>query len=152
MTANNIVFLILLIIPFELIGQTIKFDYDLNGNRISRILIPIQLKSGNIEFPIQEPDKLAIAENKEYEIKGEIKIKIYPNPTKGILKIEIFNLLNDSKTDLRLFDLSGHVLLNKTDLSPQYDLDISMHKNGVYILRILIENTIYNWKIIKNSN
>jgi hypothetical protein len=141
---------VFLFLTYGLFGQTINFNYDLNGNRISRVLISGQLKSETINFPVEEPDKLAIEENQNETVPdGETSIKIYPNPTKGILKIEIINFPTEAKTALKLFDLSGLELISINNLSPAYELNLNNYKDGIYILRILINNAVTNWKIIK---
>jgi hypothetical protein len=137
---------------FSINGQNTKivYSYDENGNRTSRILVSQQLKSAIINFPVTEPSKLTIAEDKKENI-GELEttIRVYPNPTKGILKVEIMNLPENSKSDLKLYDLSGKILINQKNLNPVFDLDISSFRDGIYILRIELDKLINNWKIIK---
>ena len=73
-----------------LLGQTVYYSHDEAGNRYLRtIIMPTQatMKSAKVntvdtlkEEKVQDPleDQL-----------GDVKIKIYPNPTRGILKIEM---------------------------------------------------------------
>jgi hypothetical protein len=151
MTTKRLILFFLLFLPLDLYCQTIRFNYDANGNRITRTLIPLQLKSAIIDFPVQYPDKLDITDKqKESILEGELRIKIYPNPTKGILKIEIINLPEEEIPALRLYDLSGLELINLNNLSPIYNLDISNYIDGIYILRIIINDKVTNWKVIKN--
>jgi hypothetical protein len=151
MILKRIIILLFLIIPLNLLCQTVKFTYDSNGNRTSMVLIPVQLKSGTINFPILDPDKLALSQNQKEPIpEGQPFVKIYPNPTKGILKIEIFNYKDESSTSLKLFDLSGVELISLNKLNPNFDLNLSLKNNGVYILKIMIDDLMFNWKIIKN--
>jgi hypothetical protein len=149
MASKKLLILFLTFIPLFSVGQTLRFEYDAIGNRISRTLIPLQLKSGNIGFPITDPDKLELPEKETFSA-DEAQIKIYPNPTKGILRIEITNCPGEAKIELSLFDLSGSKLMEMQNLSPVYNLDISNRKNGIYILKVFINNRISNWKIIKN--
>jgi YD repeat-containing protein len=133
--------------------QTITYSYDDNGNRVSRTLVTEQLKSAVINFPVNKADELAPAEDqKEKLIEGETKIRIYPNPTRGIVKVEILNLPEDANSKLMLYNLSGVLLLDENNLNQFSELDISRFKDGIYILRIVINGIITNWKIIKNTN
>jgi hypothetical protein len=132
--------------------QTIYYGYDTNGNRTSRVLVTEQLKSAKINFPVTEPEKLALTRDQKEDITDmESGIRIYPNPTSGILKVEILNLPNGAKTDLKIYNLSGLELINRQDLPSVFELDISRLKDGIYILRIAINETGANWKIIKNT-
>lgn len=131
--------------------QTIHYSYDLNGNRTERVLSTEQLKSAMIDFPVKEADKLEPAEKQKDKLNdAETSVRIYPNPTRGILKVEIINLPENARTDLKFYDFSGVVLINQRNLNPAFDLDISRYKDGIYILRITINDVITNWKVIKN--
>ena len=63
----------------------------------------------------------------------ENTIKIYPNPTKNILNIEIFY---KGKTQLRLFNIKGQQLLENEMNSTSLQWDISALSSGLYFLKI----------------
>ena len=68
---------------------------------------------------------------------GEIDsiIKMYPNPTDGILKIDA-----QQNVSVLLFDLLGKQLLNTSLTTGLNTIDIASFDTGVYFVRIAIEN------------
>lgn len=154
----------LVIILFQginLFSQTIAYTYDANGNRISRTLIVEQLQSKSVFFPASENETLGLVEfngnkeTKDMKIKDvstndeEINVNVYPNPNKGILKIEISNLPPESRKQLRLYDLSGIELIVRKDFDRYTELNINNLKDGVYFLRINIDDVLFDFKVIK---
>lgn len=121
----------------------IGFTYDDSGNRTKRELINLN-KSASIsglsgkEWDDPLLDKLSTLE-----------IKIYPNPTKGKIKIEIPQINNSLKGTIEVFDTNGRLVLNKTDINPSNVIDIHQVKNGFYFLKIHYLEETLQWKIIK---
>lgn len=83
------------------------------------------------------------------EMLSDKDIRIYPNPTKGRLKIEIAGYENSDRCVLRIFNTSGQQILSTHASSPWTELDISSRANGIYILYISLNNKETTWKIIK---
>lgn len=79
------------------------------------------------------------------EINPLTKIKIYPNPTNEILFIE--NNLNSTIDKIVLTDISGKIILEEKDNFSE--INMGNIENGIYILNISSENSIYNYKIVK---
>jgi len=72
-------------------------------------------------------------------------IQIYPNPSSGIVNIDIKN--NHNTTEFAVFNILGEEILNKKiDKSGKMLLDLSTYKKGVYIIKI----TSNNQSLIKN--
>jgi hypothetical protein len=61
------------------------------------------------------------------------KIRIYPNPTNDIIKIE--GLTKNENTIIKLYDLQGKLILSR-ELKEKGSIDISDLNNGVYVIRI----------------
>lgn len=150
-----------------LFGQRVEYSYDDNGNRTGRTLIVEQLQSQSINFPVVNPRALKTVENsktKETENKtkeaveeikpesGEIKANVYPNPNRGIINIDISNMPLNSKNELRIYDLNGNQLIIKKDFERSSQVDLSKYKDGIYILRMRINESFFDWKIIKESH
>jgi hypothetical protein len=172
MNLKRIILLSLVLFQLSnLFCQNVDFSYDDNGNRISRILTVEQLKQNTVVFPVINPKSLKILENvkgsegteysKDSETEastterirsedGKIVILIYPNPTKGIIKIDISNMPPESNSEMRLYDLSGMELVVKRNFDSFSEIDISLFKDGIYILRIKINDRMTDWKIVKN--
>jgi hypothetical protein len=159
--------LIVLLIPTaSLFSQEIVYTYYNNGNRHTRTLTVQRQESGSSQLPTISRKSLntSATETSESKTKGsevamtERKIsegsmttKIYPNPTKGILKIETLNMPLQSKTEMRLYNSSGAELTVIKNFESYYELDISQVKDGLYILRIKINDTVTDWKVVKNT-
>ena len=77
---------------------------------------------------------------------------IYPNPTQGNATLEV-TLLNDSKINVSIFDISGKEILNVLNGNlnageNQLELNTSNLSNGIYYTKISGENTIKTIKFI----
>lgn len=79
---------------------------------------------------------------------AEQEIRIYPNPTKGLLRIDIPNL-DGANITLDVFDSHGRLLIRKDAQAIGNQLDLSAYPTGMYILLIRTETDKQEWKIIK---
>ena len=74
----------------------------------------------------------------------------YPNPTNGVFQLQ-FNAPLKENAQLEIYDLRGRIFLSKVlheDIST-YSIDLSTYNNAVYFLKLQINNSIKNIKIIK---
>lgn len=79
------------------------------------------------------------------------KILVYPNPIHdGLLYID-FLQIRSADVQLKLFDISGKLCIEKTLKAGENQLEIKDIQNGVYILLIEYEGVIMTYKIIKNE-
>lgn len=133
-------------------SQWIFYTYDANGNRTKRELVVGQLKSATIKFPISDPSNLKWADNTKIiePDAGELTAIVYPNPNKGLLKINISNMPQNPMTELRLYNLSGTELMVKRNFDSYSEIYINEYKDGVYILRIKINDKLFDWKVVKS--
>lgn len=137
-----------LIILLSLLGiteiqaqQQVGYTYDLSGNITSRKVISLSMRSSI--------DSTTISRS-SFEDK-EVNVKIYPNPTKGILRISIDNLDLQENMDILIYDLSGRLLINTKREGSEIELDLSSYQNGTYILRLIRNNEKSEWKILKTN-
>lgn len=75
-----------------------------------------------------------------------IKSHVHPNPTNGIINIEVD--LPEIKT-LKIYDITGKILYEKTKLNPIETINISNFPDGFYIVTTQIINDISTSIIIK---
>ncbi|MCW3806163.1 T9SS type A sorting domain-containing protein [Plebeiibacterium marinum] len=80
------------------------------------------------------------------------QIKLYPNPTTGVVYIEkdVSGLPN---IRIRVIDLTGEVIFFKNNV--QYDqlqVDLSSYKDGLYFIQFLFDDRISTFKIIKSHH
>lgn len=76
-------------------------------------------------------------------------LKIYPNPVKNILKIELPDNFKNKVYDLSISDILGRQILNEKTLFGQYELDATYYYSGVYFGRIIVNDQIINFKFLK---
>ncbi|MCF8332002.1 MAG: T9SS type A sorting domain-containing protein [Bacteroidales bacterium] len=78
---------------------------------------------------------------------NEQNIKIYPNPAKDHLAIE---LPRNSHFSIELFDINGKVL-HKSTISNQktVSLDLSMYRSSMFFIRVISDSNIYYQKVVK---
>jgi hypothetical protein len=75
-------------------------------------------------------------------------VAIFPNPTSGILHINI-SRLEESYT-VRLFDSSGRKIMEDNSTHNRLVLDMSNYRAGLYIVSVVFENETINYKVVKN--
>lgn len=78
----------------------------------------------------------------------ETSLKIYPNPSTGIFKLELFS---KRLTSIKAFDILGKMVFHKKT-EPKSEqliqLDFSNIPKGIYNLCVEIDNLIYNHRVI----
>ena len=78
------------------------------------------------------------------------KIKLYPNPTTGLVTLELEDV-NATAADIHVFDVNGKMALSQrqADISSGiYRFDVSESAAGVYIVRILVENSVVTKRLM----
>jgi len=77
----------------------------------------------------------------------EAGISIWPNPVNDIL---IINCNKESIDRIRIFDLTGKVIIDQTDISHTEKINLTAFKTGIYIIKINKGIDVYTNRIIKN--
>lgn len=136
-----------LTISVKVIAQSITFDYDESGNCKLKyktvVLACAQAKSVNEINQNSDSTKNQVSDF------GERKITLYPNPTRGILRIVFAGEPFDSKAEYRLTDLSGKLLMQGQFEYMWLNLDLSKISPGTYMLYIQQDSKQDVWKILK---
>lgn len=122
----------------------VSYAYDYAGNRISRKIVnltenpnPTHVKKSENPAPVEEQ-------------LGERKITIYPNPTKGMLSVDINGGDEKDELSISVFNADGKQLLNKKVESGANPVDMSSYPASWYILRVTAGEKMTEFKIIKN--
>ena len=146
---NTIIIVFLLFYSINGISQTISFAYDAAGNRVSRTITLGGTKSsasGN------ESEQFALEQNEDFftEVLAEKEIKIYPNPTRGQLRVDIlgYEQLNN-KCSIQVFSSGGRLVYKTNSLSQSNNINLSSQAAGLYLMHIAIGKEKTTWKIIK---
>ncbi len=124
---------------------SISFEYDNAGNctlKYKTVVLGPQGAKKN-----QNNDSIQTLPQKE--MIGEREVLIYPNPTRGALKIEIRGTLPKQVIEMMLTDISGHTFASQKINESLFNLDMNAYPAGVYMLRIAIEGEQKDWKIVK---
>lgn len=75
-------------------------------------------------------------------------VKLYPNPSNGILNIELANV-TDNVTEVSLYNALGSVVFQKTfNNEPKLSIDTEAYNKGSYILQISSNNQVYTSRVI----
>ena len=117
----------------------VKYAYDAAGNRISRTIVLAPRSA-----PIEEKQPTV-----HTEVFSDIQLKIYPNPTDGILKVEISNLPEGQKAEIWIYAMSGQLITSLKDVSSTASINISSQPAGIYVMNIVAGKHRTEWKIIK---
>lgn len=112
------------------------YAYDAAGNRIKKEILfeQYQSKSQVVAYS---------------DMLDEKEIKIYPNPTEGELRVEIFNELKKTEGIVTVHGNNGAMIYTTPIINGFASLDISSCPNGLYILHVKIGDCVSSWKIIK---
>jgi len=78
------------------------------------------------------------------EIPGA-SVTIYPNPASDVVHID----LNAPATLLKVMDMTGKVILNRSNPKLQETIDLSRYPSGIYIFQIHLEETIMHYPVRK---
>lgn len=131
------VFLFFVIFSLSLSAQKkVMYAYDAAGNRIKKEIL----------FEQSQSKSQVVAYS---DMLDEKEIKIYPNPTEGELRVEIFNELKKTEGIVTVHGNNGAMIYTTPIINGSASLDISSCPNGLYILHVKIGDSVSSWKIIK---
>lgn len=136
---KKLLFILLCFIPaLTTFAKQISYAYDNAGNRISRQLVVTK----NVK---------SVADTTKYvsDLLAEKNIRIYPNPTKGSLKIAIDGLDSDEVVEISLYDMNGKCIIKQLTEESITVIDISSRQAGLYMLHLACGKEETTWKIIK---
>jgi hypothetical protein len=134
--------LALAVCPFAGFTQNnFDFGYDTAGNRTSRT---ISLKSAVIQDGLASSQLVDPIEDRI----GLTTTRIYPNPTKGVLHIELSSD-NNGQANFTVHDLHGKLIARNEAFLKTCDVDLSAFPSGMYILRVYIGSDSKEWKVVK---
>ena len=102
--------------------------------------------STSVTVTVTVTDNTLGVEENSFEIKN---IKLYPVPTKDILNIKIPN--NIEKGHLKLFDINGKLVMEKELENETSVLSLQNLQDGIYILKITIDNKTISKRVIKSN-
>jgi hypothetical protein len=155
---RGLIFLGCMMFFVTLEAQKIIYDYDDSGNRVKRrISITVGAsRSLAIDTSYSEPNdsisgNLQEPYNWDNEKKDAFEVLVYPNPTEGLLEIELPELQTNQKARLYLYSRTGHLVKQTDKLQKRQSIDISNQPVGIYIMRITVDDKEVTRTIIKGE-
>ena len=133
-------------------GQTRStYTYDASGNRIGKKVIQL-LADKSTEY--ENEDEAQTEETIVYsEFLQNIKVNIYPNPTKGRLTVELNSEEILPEVKISVYNMNGQRIhenkMPPSDYISKSTVDLTGHKTGMYVMKIETGNYVSEWKIIK---
>ncbi|MBI1307521.1 MAG: DUF5011 domain-containing protein [Bacteroidetes bacterium] len=110
-------------------------------------------KSGNRSLPFT----LYIDVNRKYETINGISdvengslLKVYPNPSEGIFNV-LVDLPTSESVTIQIYDVVGNLVQNVTTQTMQsgsFNVDMSSNSSGVYFVKMMVADKVYNQRII----
>jgi len=142
----------------------VEYTYDAAGNRISRQVITLQTNENDLKSAKIEPgddinseeekgkeddnEKKQIKESDySQEIISDYQVRVYPNPTEGILKIAVKGDVQNM--NIMVFNLAGKQIVSSSNTRKVGTVNLSSFPGGSYILRVQCDDEWREWKIIK---
>jgi len=141
-------FILSFFVVHNLWGAAIEFTYDASGNRTYRTEITFRSATAGEATNEEETDDEADIQVFTDAL-AQSTIHIYPNPTKGLLRVEISGYEDSKPVTLQLYDMGGKPLEHESNIISSVTIDLSSHPAGIYILRMTAGNEKNEWKIIK---
>jgi len=139
-------------------SQTIEYTYDAAGNRTGRTVIllsnPQGLKSARHDTAAglrgeQQPQDNTALPQPVLNHVGTSTIKIYPNPTAGMLTVEVTGLEPAKENTLVVYTVEGKEIFALSRLTGRDVVLLGTQPAGVYIMRISLGGVASEYKIIK---
>ena len=158
----KITLFLLFAVPLFCMAQTPlarQYTYDASGNRTVCAVInmspsqapPVPPDSTGTETEPQAANP--VPQPTEYFVEkiAQTEIKIYPNPTTEKITLEFSGDVRvENFRPLQIYSLSGQLLQEYPVHSTTTTISLAGMPNGVYILKVQINDRKEEWKIIKN--
>jgi hypothetical protein len=87
------------------------------------------------------------------DVNSDDALKVYPNPSNGIFNVSI-DLASNETIDVAIFDLLGNKVadvVNGELTNGVYPIDLTSNANGVYFVRMAVNDKVYNQRIVLNK-
>lgn len=104
-----------------------------------------------VRYPLKSGDMLADGFGGPGFDNLDLDLQIFPNPTTGKLKIELWNL-NDPRVSAVVYNTTGAVIMHRElTTEGQIEIDLTGNVSGLYLLRLVADKKEFLHKIILES-
>lgn len=134
----------LILLPVVTSAQDkIGYTYDSAGNRINRKAVQSFKKTmARLQANPSEDQRAS-------DMQHDHSITIYPNPTDGLLRINISQLKKTDDCSLCFYTSQGTLIITENVKKENVYINISNQPAGIYLLKITINDKVTTWKVIK---
>ena len=74
-------------------------------------------------------------------------ISIFPNPNNGVFSLQF--PISEKATEIKIFNSTGELIYHKFEGNKIHNVDLSFATNGIYFVKISIENqSVFNKRIV----
>ena len=126
---------------------TVKFEYDECGNRTKRYLEIKKIEENGKSVETEETEGWLTEVSETMQGAG---LSIFPNPTNGLLNIDITDAESCGAFHLTLSTLSGTIIEERSSAGGHTQLDISRLAQGMYLLTVSTPGERRVWKVVKH--
>ena len=131
----------IVIIPCFSQENVVTFNYDANGNRITR-----QIEIGRNNDDANKDRDMASPSHDTFET---LSVTLYPNPTEGQFSIAINDNREGAILHAILTTATGAILDDKTINNATDCFDLTQQPAGIYLLRLTAGDESHVWRVIK---
>ena len=146
----NIMLLLFMLLAFNgLKAQTVtvNFEYDESGNRTRRY---IELKKAEENGESVKTEESTGWQSEVRDVMQGAELTIFPNPTDGLINVNIAGVNGSNFFRLTLSTLSGTIIEERNSVDENTQLDISRLAQGMYLLTVSTPSERRVWKIVKH--
>jgi hypothetical protein len=160
-SANGVIYTA---ISGQIESQQFAYAYDNSGNRISRqtsvssrAMISMAGEKDGSGFDStkdpgvddsKDPEKGITTGNPDL-MNEKLQAVVFPNPTEGMLKVNVVNYSEEKTGEIILFDIAGRVLLRHNIDSKSTIVDMVGYSSGIYMMAITLDGETVTHKIIR---
>lgn len=135
-------------------GTAVNFTHDvLSSNNLQTTLTGLNIEEMtdlDVIVFIQDPATKAIMQSKvatealsTNSFANSSKLKLYPNPSNGIVKIN-----TESTVDVVVMDITGKVVYTMNQVTNETQMNLSSLQKGIYMAKVISEGSEETQKII----
>ncbi|MFM7018396.1 T9SS type A sorting domain-containing protein [Flavobacterium sp.] len=135
-------------------GTAVNFTHDvLSSNNLQTTLTGLNIEEMtdlDVIVFIQDPATKAIMQSKvatealsTNSFANSSKLKLYPNPSNGIVKIN-----TESPVDVVVMDITGKVVYTMNQVTNETQMNLSSLQKGIYMAKVISEGSEETQKII----
>jgi len=125
----------------------VEYAYDVAGNRLGRVAMTLRLNSQTPPSRARQLPADTIAPS--VVPAGELSVRLWPNPTKGLVRLQVSGRREASVVGLRLYNASGVLLKESEETADITEIDLSGYPAATYLLRVTCQGETRVVKIIR---